>query len=48
MLSFQIEAVEPSQNMVTLALLPRIDFSRPRGSLKNSQVVSLISLLILE
>lgn len=33
----EIDFVEPSQNMVHLKLLPRIDYTRNRGVLKNTQ-----------
>ena len=34
---FQVESVEDVQNLVYLKLIPRIDYSRPRGVLRSSQ-----------
>jgi len=36
----QVDYVEPSQNLVHLKMMPRIDYSRPRGILRNSNNVS--------
>jgi len=36
----QVDYVEPSQNVVHLKLLPRIDYTRHRGALKSMQNVS--------
>ena len=36
----QVDYVEPSQNVVHLKLLPRVDYTRHRGALKSVQNVS--------
>ena len=38
----QVDYVESAQNAVHLKMLPRIDYSRPRGLLRNSQSVCII------
>lgn len=43
---FQVDYVEPSQNIVHLKLLPRVDYTRHRGALKSMQNVSELSSLI--
>lgn len=39
--SFQVDFVEPAQNYVHLKLIPRIDYTKPRGFAKNKDNVSI-------
>lgn len=34
----QVDYVDLAQNQVHLKLLPRVDYTRPRGALRNNQV----------
>jgi len=34
----QVDYVEPSQNMIHLKLLPRVDYTRHRGALRTQNV----------
>ena len=40
MMNVKVDYVEPSQNVVHLKLLPRVDYTRHRGALKSMQNVS--------
>lgn len=42
----QVDYVESAQNAVHLKMLPRIDYTRPRGMLRNAQSVSTFSQLL--
>ena len=36
----QVDYVEPSQNLVHIKMIPRIDYSRKRGIMRNQNSVS--------
>ena len=40
LIKYQVDYVEPSQNVVHLKLMPRIDYTRKRGTMRTSGSVS--------
>lgn len=40
----QVDYVDLAQNQVHLKLLPRVDYTRPRGALRTTQVIHFVHL----